>query len=317
MGARSAEEDWALAAAAHVVQTTGNHPGGPRAGKSPITPHHSVPMRAVSLAITVLLAAACGGSSTAPRTTTQNPPPPPPPLRAAKWGLVWGDDFDGATIDATSWIVNDGPVNVNSELEYYSPSEVYLENGALVLRSEQTTTGGRSYTSGEVRTGTKRTVSVGSAVEWRTQIPSGKGIWPANWLVNTPCDGLTGCGSNWPPEIDVLEVKGSQPATNIMTHWWGTYPGEQHQTDTWSNGTSLATDYHVYRLEWYRDSLIWLVDGVQRAKHTANITSGTLQIVMNTAVGGQFDGNPDGTTTFPQYHRIDYVRVYRDTANVY
>jgi hypothetical protein len=32
---------------------------------------------------------------------------------------------------------------------------------------------------------------------------------------------------------------------------------------------------------------------------------------MNTAVGGHFDGPPDATTEFPQYHRIDYVRVYR------
>jgi hypothetical protein len=38
---------------------------------------------------------------------------------------------------------------------------------------------------------------------------------------------------------------------------------------------------------------------------------------MNTAVGGDFDGNPDATTTFPQYHRVEYVRVYKDTANLY
>ena len=55
---------------------------------------------------------------------------------------------------------------------------------------------------------------------------------------------------------------------------------------------------------------------MQRAKHTSNIAIGELQLVMNTAVGGDFDGNPIPATVFPQYHRIDYVRVYRDTANV-
>jgi len=56
---------------------------------------------------------------------------------------------------------------------------------------------------------------------------------------------------------------------------------------------------------------------VQRAKHAQNVTAGAMQLVMNTAVGGLFDGNPVPTTVFPQYHRIDYVRVYRDTANTY
>jgi len=113
-----------------------------------------------------------------------------------------------------------------------------------------------------------------------------------------------------------MEIRGSLPDDNLMTHWWGTYPGQQHQTSEYA-GTTLSSGYHTYRVEWFADSLLWYIDGAQRAKHTSNVTVGTLQLVMNTAVGGAFDGNPDGTTVFPQYHRLDYVRVYRDTANVY
>ena len=275
----------------------------------------NTPKLAVATAIAAIVTIAACGSSAPKRPTLVTEPPTPP--RQAKWGLEWSDDFDGPTLNAANWIVSDGPVDVNSELEYYSPSAVTIENGALVLRSDKQTTGTRAYTSGEVRTGTKHVVTQGSAVEWRTQVPSGKGIWPANWLVATPCNGLQGCGANWPPEIDVMEMKGSAPNVNIMTHWWGSYPGQQYQSTTWTSETDLSLDYHTYRVEWYRDSIIWYVDGAQRAKHTSNITDGAMQLVMNTAVGGQFDGNPDGTTTFPQFHRIDYVRVYRDTANVY
>jgi beta-glucanase (GH16 family) len=278
------------------------------------TPHTARLAVLLAAAVAASIAGCSGKAYTGPDT---GPLPPPTPARAAKWSLVWADEFDGATIDPASWIVSNGAVNVNNELEYYSPAQVSIENGALVLKSDRQALGGRQYVSGEVRSGTKRTVSRGNAIEWRTQIPSGKGIWPANWLVNTPCDGLNGCGSNWPPEIDVLEVKGSAPATNIMTHWWGSYPGQQHETSTWSAGASLADGYHTYRLEWYRDSILWLVDGATRAKHTANVTDGQLQIVMNTAVGGDFDGPPDGSTVFPQFQRVDYVRVYRDTANTY
>ena len=270
-------------------------------------------VRVLTLAAFVALVAACsrnyegvtGGKTVEPTGT-----------RAAKWGLVWADEFEGTSVNTNDWIVVDGPANVNNELQYYTPSDVYLENGALVLRSQQRAMGGRNYTSGEVRTGTRHVVTQGMAVEWRTQIPRGKGIWPANWLVHTSCTGIEGCGSAWPPELDVLEVRGSQPHVNIMTHWWGSYPNQQHQT-TEHAGSDLSTAFHTYRVEWFPDSIKWYMDGVQRAKHTANITTGRQQLVMNTAVGGHFDGNPDATTTFPVYHRVDYVRVYRDTANTY
>jgi beta-glucanase (GH16 family) len=33
-------------------------------------------------------------------------------------------------------------------------------------------------------------------------------------------------------------------------------------------------------------------------------------LLLNVAVGGQWPGSPDGTTTFPQTMTVDYVRVY-------
>jgi hypothetical protein len=37
-------------------------------------------------------------------------------------------------------------------------------------------------------------------------------------------------------------------------------------------------------------------------------------MILNTAVGGAWPGNPDGTAFFPQFHDIDYVRIYQRTA---
>jgi beta-glucanase (GH16 family) len=276
-------------------------------------PERSI-IRRVVIAVGAAALVACGGDAKSPTSTVTNNPPPAP-AKQAKWALDWADEFNGAALDTTIWIASDGPSNVNSELEYYTPTDVYLENGSLVLRSQRRTFGSRQYSSGEVRTGNNRTVHWGSAVEWRTQIPVGQGIWPANWLVGSSCDGLNGCAS-WPPEIDVMEIKGDAPDDNYMTHWWGMYPNQGHETSQYGAST-LSSGYHAYRLEWFRDSVLWYIDGVQRAKHTANVTSGDLQLLMNTAVGGNFVGAPDATTVFPQYQRIDYVRVYRDTANVY
>ncbi len=36
-----------------------------------------------------------------------------------------------------------------------------------------------------------------------------------------------------------------------------------------------------------------------------------MYILLNTAVGGTWPGNPDSTTRFPQYYNIDWVRVYQ------
>jgi beta-glucanase (GH16 family) len=260
------------------------------------------------------LCVACGDSSPAPAAPVAPTPTPPVAIKPAKWALSWADEFSGAAVDTATWIVVNGASNVNNELQFYTPTDVYLENGELVLRSQRRTFGNRQYSSGEVRTGTRRVVRVGTAVEWRTQIPSGKGIWPANWLVSALCDGINGCGSNWPPEIDVMEIRGSDPDNNLMTHWWGTFPNQGHQTTEY-RGTTLSVGFHTYRVECHADSIVWFIDGTQRAKHTANVSIGEQQLVMNTAVGGAFDGNPVPATTFPQYQRIDYVRVYRDTAN--
>src|SRR5437773_5517812 len=131
----------------------------------------------------VIAAVGCGGGAPSNNGGLTTSPPPKPPVRQAKWALDWSDDFDGATINQSNWIVQDGAANVNGELEYYTQSDVYLEGGSLVLESEQRAKGARRYTSGEVRTGSLHKVDWGSAVEWRTKTPSGKGIWPANWMV--------------------------------------------------------------------------------------------------------------------------------------
>jgi beta-glucanase (GH16 family) len=34
-------------------------------------------------------------------------------------------------------------------------------------------------------------------------------------------------------------------------------------------------------------------------------------LLLNVAIGGRWAGSPDGSTTFPQPLRVDYVRVYQ------
>ena len=101
----------------------------------------------------------------------------------------------------------------------------------------------------------------------------------------------------------------------MSTHWGplldGKPPWEVGQTATSHfTGPDFTEDYHVFSLEWYPDSLRWLVDETVRFKSTQGVPHEPMYLIMNTAVGGGWPGSPDNTTIFPQYHDIDYVRFY-------
>ena len=232
------------------------------------------------------------------------------------WNLIWQDEFNGSSIDSSKWRVEDLHLNKNNELQYYTPQDVYIENGKLVLRSQKRSFWGYDddgvwrhfdYTSGLVETKDRFSTEYGR-IEVRAKLPGTKGMWPAHWMLPT-----TGA---WPPEIDIMEIIGSETNRVWMSHHWGTYPNVQTFTTSWV-GPDFTQDFHTFALEWWPDRLTWYVDDVAHAIHMSNVPQEPFYIILNTAVGGTWPGSPDSTSVFPQYHIIDYVRVYKpsDTGN--
>ncbi len=229
------------------------------------------------------------------------------PAHALTYTLVFSDEFNNTWVDTSKWNITNIASTVNNELEYYAPDEVWESGGVLVLHSQRRNYGGRSYTSGRVDTQNHFTLQYGEVI-WHAMAPKGKGIWPALWLVQYQCPPATPCNT-WPPEIDVMELKGSNPYTNYMTNWWGLYPNQQYNTQTYS-GPDFS-QWHEYHLVWDPSQIEWFVDGTLVKRVTSNIPNQPMQIIMNVAVGGVFDGNPDGSTVFPTYMFIDWIHVYR------
>ncbi|MBN1522720.1 MAG: family 16 glycosylhydrolase [Candidatus Aureabacteria bacterium] len=223
------------------------------------------------------------------------------PAELSGWILVWEDEFEGDALDDTKWRVEDAALVKNNELQYYSPDEVYLKNGVLVLRSRRRQKGKRLYTSGLVETKGKFTQVYGR-FEIRAKLPRGKGLWPAHWLMNA--------GGTWPPEIDIMEMVGHEPNTVHMTNHYGIYPKNRLEGGPCS-GPDFSEDFHTFALEWEEKEMRWYVDGVERFSTKRNIPNIPFYLVLNTAVGGDWPGFPDATTSFPQHHEIDYVRVYK------
>jgi beta-glucanase (GH16 family) len=267
------------------------------------------------LSLIILLSVSCGGAAT-PETT-------PPP--AGQWVQTWSDEFSGtgSVPDATKWNIEVGGHWSNNELQAYTnrPQNVRLENGNLVItatKEDYTGADGvsRSYTSARLRTLGKFTQKYGR-FEARIKLPQGQGMWPAFWLLGDDINttGWPGCG-----EIDIMENVGHD-----MSKVYGTIHGPGYSgasgisaNYTLPNAQKFSDDFHVFAVEWEPSAIRFYVDGnLYETRTPADLPAGTkwafdhpFFVIVNLAVGGDWPGNPDATTQFPQSMLVDYVRVY-------
>jgi hypothetical protein len=198
-----------------------------------------------------------------------------------------------------------------------STNNARIENGALVIEAR---TNGSGYTSARLLTRGKASWTYGR-IEARMKIPRGQGIWPAFWMLGTNITpvGWPGCG-----EIDIMENIGKEPTLVHGTIHGPGYSGGNAVGGSYAlpGNAVFADDFHVYAVEWTTNQMKWFVDGQQYFSATpASLPGGASWVfsqpqflLLNVAVGGQWPGNPDGTTVFPQRMTVDYVRVYQRSA---
>lgn len=243
------------------------------------------------------------------------------------WKLIWSDEFQGKQLSPEKWNILIREQSKHDERQYYLPDEVYVENDCLRLRSRAREFGSQHYTSGRVDTSGKFAPVYGR-FEIRARLPGGKSLWPAHWLYpqnrNWEMEQLMARAvaegrerqipeeRPWYSEIDIMEFLGHEPSVVYATFHYHTFEGQKKSSSgTWKADVDFTKEFHVYSLEWDPGELRWLVDGKlihstkERVPHTPHY------LILNTAVGGRWPGDPDDTTVFPQYHDIDYVRVYR------
>jgi beta-glucanase (GH16 family) len=219
------------------------------------------------------------------------------------WRLVFGDEFNGDTLDTGRWRTA-FPWGRDrrhlGELQRYIPEAFALDQGTLQIVAEPTGRQGYDYTSGLISSYPAFAQEYGF-FEIRAKLPRGQGLWPAFWLL--PADG------SWPPEIDVFEALGHETETVHMTaHWWE--DGALQERKTSFTGPDFADDFHTFAVEWTRNKLVWYVDGVKRFDVRGQSPSGPMYLLANLAVGGEWPGAPDASTPFPAVFAIDYIRAF-------
>ena len=232
------------------------------------------------------------------------------------WNLVWQDEFDAPEVDTTNWNVLTRENSFNNERQYYLPEQATIVDGKLRITATNELIARKRYRSARLES--KPEFSQGR-FEARIDLPTGKGMWPAFWLRTTTVPWPTG------GEIDILENKGHEPNVVSSAYHWQSIPGPccahhrfvSRRYDPGSVGgtpVDFHDGFHVYAAEWEENIIRFYVDDVLhfvvRGDATRPIFETPKSIVLNLAVGGNFSGNPDRTTVFPQIMDIDYVRVW-------
>jgi beta-glucanase (GH16 family) len=126
----------------------------------------------------------------------------------------------------------------------------------------------------------------------------------------------------WPQcgELDIMENKGSDlTSTSSAMHGPG-YSGNTPFAHVHPLAQGTATsDYHTYAVEWDSLHVRFFVDdtahyGVTREavkQYGQPILDQPFYLILNLAVGGNFDGDPKSDAIFPATMLVDYVRVFR------
>ena len=229
---------------------------------------------------------------------------------------------------------------VNGYLQSYTsrPENAYVKEGMLHIRAIKEDHDRCKYTSARMKTRRDDKnplfAKAYGRYEFRARLPTGRGHWPALWLL--PQEEAYG-GWAASGEIDVMEARGQEPDRVLGTlHFGSSWPGNVHKEGSYRlpDRGSIA-DFHVYALEWEPGEIRWYVDDrltqAQSSWWSSSKKDGTrgakpasekdlnpwpapfdrpFYLIMNLAVGGKFLGNPDASTPFPAEMVVDYVRVY-------
>lgn len=236
------------------------------------------------------------------------------PMQYEGYQLVWNDEFSGNTLNTQYWSYETGGQWSNNELQYYRQENTKVSDEVLTIEACKENFQGKSYTSSRLVTRNKKSFTYGR-VDIRALLPVGQGIWPALWTLgnNITTLGWPACG-----EIDIMEMIGgnSREKTTYGTiHWDNNGHTQDGQSYTLPSGI-FADEYHVFTIIWDETTIKWYVNN--NKFYEVDITPAHMSefhqphfFIFNVAVGGNWPGNPDASTIFPQQMKVDYIRIFQ------
>ncbi|MCX2573381.1 glycoside hydrolase family 16 protein [Pedobacter sandarakinus] len=277
----------------------------------------------VALSIALIALSACSKKATEDGPVYVPPTPAGPPVDKG-WAFettpTWADEFSTAGApSAANWDYDTGGSGWgNNELQFYTNTtgNANVANGILTITAKKEAMGGRNYTSARMVTRNKLDALYGR-FEIKAKLPSGRGTWPAIWML--PTDRVYG---DWPKsgEIDIMEHVGyDQDMVHFTTHSEAYYFKINTQKSSTKKIDGVSTAFHLYRVDWTPYAIRGYFDDV-KVFEFANEGTGykvwpfdkRFHLLLNIAVGGDWGGAQGvDDSIWPQTMDIDYVRYYK------
>lgn len=243
--------------------------------------------------------------------------------------LTWSDEFNtpGKSLpDPLKWNYEVGGHGWgNNEKQFYlekSLENSYVQDGVLHIVALKKEHKGSAYTSAKLTTYGRFTPQYGR-IEVKAKLPSGKGTWPAIWMLPNSIQEGT---EDWPlcGEIDIMEHVGKDPNmihTSLHSELYNHIKGTQ--ITHFERFDDVFNTFHIYAIDWTEQSIKFYIDDKlfyeaykgQDGKVTTNEGwpfDKPYYLILNLAVGGNWGGEVDDTI-LPCELQIDYVRIYENT----
>ena len=239
--------------------------------------------------------------------------------------LKWQEEFNEVKADNGKpilpntdkwWYENFPKGTVNNELQTYvggfsgTDTVAFISDGTLKIIAKKQ---GSEVISARINTAESWTYGY---FEARLKVPSGKGTWPAFWMMPQNFE-------IWPRdgEIDIMEYVGyDRNVVHSSVHT----QAYNHTINTQKTATkrieNAETEFHIYAVEWTADKIVGYVDG--EAYFTFNNDGKNdintwpfdkpFYLKLNLAWGGDWGGAEGiNESALPATYEIDYVRVYQ------
>ncbi len=294
---------------------------------------------------TAVATASYDDDTSAAATVTYDTDSTAPATLDGGWVYVWGDEFNGDTLDETKWDYELGVIRNEGTQQAYTEEAVTVSDGCLTITSTYVGEGSDGvynvnyvgddyswfvynteympYSSGSVTTQNTYSFLYGR-LEVSVKLPDATGAWPAIWMLGTSLYYTGDDKDAWPlcGEIDILEHI-SQYDGLVYTTLHYTNSGVSYENLGYSYQFDASTwydEFHVFAMEWDESQIKIFVDDFCIAIFDLDAISfadgenpfdDPQFLILNTAIGGTWCELADDPSEYPVEYLIDYVRYYQ------
>lgn len=223
------------------------------------------------------------------------------------------------------WIVFQRAGAPNSNMQCFTPSNVFLSEGSLLITSKREIVTCSSfdlrpatydYTSGFVAM--RRFHFRYGTIEFRAKFGGGAntGAWPIVWMEDASCQASDPTGTDDRcngQEIDIAEILHSDfDRVNQQIH----VDNYTHSDGCTAHTSDVSQNFHTYQMIWSRGLLEFKIDGATTCTIKKSYApNDPMYLKINTFVGGF--GGPVKLSTLPWTTRVDYVKVTQGSDVVF